>query len=123
MSRLKKIAMVEGFWSHPDFTLEMALYAFVWALQWDTARHDITTIEEVASDRYLHDRLYAVWWLDVSVLWETEENIPFAIPGGFTEFQFRSYQPVNGEYEVTWVDTPHVHETCFPVGTIVYVRR
>jgi hypothetical protein len=115
--------MVEGFWAHPDFTLEMAQYAFSWALQWDTPRHDITTIEMVASDRYLHDRLYAVWWLDVSVLSETEEHIPFAIPGGFTEFQFRSYQPVNGEYAVTWVDTPHVHETCFPYGTIVYVRR
>jgi hypothetical protein len=115
--------MVEGFWAHPDFNLEMALYAFLWALQWDTPRHDITSIEYVARHSYQYHRLYAVWWLDVSTLWETEPHIPFAIPGGFTEFQFRSYQCANGLYAVTWVDAPQLHDSYFPDGTVVYVRR
>jgi len=115
--------MVEGFSIHPDFTLEMAYYAFSWALQWAAPQHNITLIEMVASDRYQHDRLYAVWWLDVSILWASEENVPFAIPGGFTEFEFSSYLPVDGQYAVTWVDSLYPHKTCFPIGTVVYVRH
>jgi hypothetical protein len=113
--------MVGGFWTHPDFTLATARYGFQWALRWD-APH-ITLIENAASDHYQHYRLYAVWWHDVSVLAKTEPNIPFAIPGGFTEFCFRSYQPVNQMYSVRWIGTPQLHTSEFPCGTIVYVRQ
>ena len=115
--------MIPGFWVHPDFNLEMARYAFNWALHWETPRHDIVLIGHVASVQHTDCRLYAVWWLDLSTWGDAPESVPFAIPGGFTEFNFRSYEPINGEYPVIWVGQAQGHLTHFPVGTVVYVRR
>ena len=120
MSLKEKLLMVEGFWTHPDFTLEMAYYAFNWALQWE-APH-INLIEHAASGNYQDYRLYAIWWLDVSTLWKAEPRFPFAIPGGFTEFHFRSFVPVDEQYLVTWTVKAQGHDSLFPCGTIVYVR-
>ena len=108
-----------GFWSHPDLTLDKAQYAIQW-LKWQYEPDEIVLIEHVASGDYSDCRLHAIWWWDVPQA--TDRDAPFALPAGFTEFRFRSYEPLNNEYLVTAAGEPRDYDTTLPMGTVVTVR-
>ena len=112
--------MSDGFWSHPDFTLEMALYAFKWlkADSPDITPAETVLIEHVASGDYADCNLYAVWWWAIT---ERKEDDPFAIPAGYTKFRFRSYDVENGNYLVTLLVDPQPYNALLPEGTVVRV--
>lgn len=112
--------MTDGFWSHPDFTLEMALYSFEWlqVVSLERTPDETVLIEHVASGDYADCNLYAVWWWTVT---ERKADTPFAIPAGYTKFQFRSYEVDENNYLVTLMTDPKEYDTVLPIGTVVRV--
>jgi hypothetical protein len=112
-----------GFWSHPDFTLEQARAAYKWVgiEHYFSPPDALTSIEIVASGSYPNCSLFAVWWWDITNQ-EREPDAPMAIPAGYTQFSFRSYESVNGEYFVMIAAEPRPIESTLPIGTIVAVR-
>jgi len=107
-----------GFWAHPDFTLDRARQAMAW-INFQYTPDELMLIERVASGDYKDCALHAIWW------WERvpeKPDHPFTLPAGFTQFSFRSYEPVNGEYLVTVAGEPKDYESTLPLGTIVTVR-
>lgn len=116
--------MADGFWSHPEFTLDKAQYAFKWAgiEHYSKPPDELVLIEHVATGDYVDCGLFAVWWWDIHDKPGHPSDAPFALPAGYTQFLFRSYEPDGDGYPVTVAAEPKPYDTTLPLGTIVTVR-
>jgi hypothetical protein len=116
--------MADGFWTHPDFTLAKAHYAFQWAgiEHYFKLPDELVLIEHVAAGDYKDCGLFAVWWWDIHERQDNTPDAPFALPAGYTQFRFRSYESVHDGYPVIIAGEPKAYESTLPLGTIVTVR-
>jgi hypothetical protein len=116
--------MAEGFWSHPDFTLDKAKAAYKWIgiEHYFSPPDELALIEQVATGDYRDCGLFAVWWWDIHERQDNAPDAPFALPAGYTQFRFRSDKPVHDGYPVIIAGEPKDYESILPIGTIVVVR-